>query len=191
MAKTNGFWWQVETRWMPALGFWLGNHLAMNWLPYGPRHWFLRRFCHMRIGPESTMCGGCFVTGNHIEIGSNTIINRYTYLDGRVPLKIGNNVNVSHYTLIQTLTHDPQSPDFAGLAKPVTIGDHVWIGARALICPGVTIGEGAVIGAGSVVTKDVEPYTIVAGNPARFIRNRNRDLRYRTVYAPLFDTDIQ
>jgi acetyltransferase-like isoleucine patch superfamily enzyme len=55
---------------------------------------------------------------------------------------------VSHYTLIQTLTHDPQSPDFASAEKPVTIGDHAWIGARALICPGVTIGEGAVVAAG-------------------------------------------
>jgi acetyltransferase-like isoleucine patch superfamily enzyme len=71
------------------------------------------------------------------------------------------------------------------------IEDHVWIGARAIISPGVRIGEGAVIGAGSVVTRDVEPYTIVAGNPARFIKERSRDLRYKSRYFPFFDTDIQ
>jgi len=71
------------------------------------------------------------------------------------------------------------------------IHDHVWIGARAIICPGVTIGEGAVVAAGAVVTQDVEPYTIVGGNPARYIKDRTRDLVYRTRYRPLFDTDIQ
>jgi acetyltransferase-like isoleucine patch superfamily enzyme len=106
-------------------------------------------------------------------------------------LKIGNNVNVSHYTLIQTLTHDPQNPDFVCLCKPVVVEDHVWIGARAIILPGVTLGEGCVIGAGAVVTKDVPPYTIAVGNPARVVRERTRDLRYRSRYFPLFDTDIQ
>ena len=55
-------------------------------------------------------------------------------------------------------------------AKPVTLGDNVWLASNVVILPGVTVGEGAVIGAGSVVTKDVEPYTVVAGNPARFLR---------------------
>ncbi|WHU91108.1 acyltransferase [Burkholderia vietnamiensis] len=145
----------------------------------------------MKIGRDSSIAMGCFVTGYHISIGDNTVVNRYTYLDGRVPLTIGNNVNISHYTLIQTLTHDPQNPDFICLCKPVVIEDHVWIGARAIISPGVRIGEGAVVGAGSVVTRDVEPYTIVAGNPARYIKERTRDLRYRSRYFPFFDTDIQ
>ncbi len=134
---------------------------------------------------------GCFVTGRHIEIGHNSVINRFSYLDGRVPLKIDNNVNISHYTLIQTLTHDAQSPDFVCMEKPVVIGDFVWIGARAIICLGVTVGEGAVIAAGAVVTTDVEPYTLVGSNPAKFIKNRATGLRYHTRYFPLFDTDIQ
>jgi acetyltransferase-like isoleucine patch superfamily enzyme len=183
--------WHWRFRYRPAVCFFLGNHLFMNWTPSRLRHWFLRRYCNVRIGANSSIAMGCFVTGRDIEIGSNTVINRHTYLDGRVPLRIGNNVNVSHHTLIQTLTHDPQDPDFRCLEKPVVIGDHAWIGARAIICPGVAIGEGAVIGAGSVVTRDVAPYTIVGGNPAVFIKERNRDLRYRTRYFPLFDTDIQ
>lgn len=181
----------IRWRFKPAVCFYLGNHLFMNYMPYRVRHGFLRRFCQVRIGHDSSIAMGCFVTGYHISIGNNTVINRYTYLDGRVPLTIGNNVNISHYTLIQTLTHDPQNPDFVCLSKPVVIEDHVWIGARAIISPGVRIGEGAVIGAGSVVTRDVQPYTIVAGNPARFIKERSRDLRYISRYFPFFDTDIQ
>ena len=184
-------WTSIRWRYKSALCFYLGNHLFMNWMPYIVRHWWLRRFCNVRIGRGTSIHMGCFVTGYNIEIGSNTTINRYTYLDGRVPLKIGNNVNVSHYTVIQTLTHDPQNPDFVCLERPVVIGDYAWIGVRAIICPGVVIGEGAVVAAGAVVTKDVAPYTIVGGNPAKHIKGRAQDLRYKIVYRPLFDTDIQ
>ena len=181
----------VRTRLLPALAFYLGNHLFMNHTPYRVRHWYLRRFCGVRLGRDSSIAMGCFITGYNLRIGDNTVINRFTYLDGRCDLVIGNNVNISHFTLIQTLTHDPQSPGFACLVRPVTIEDHVWIGARALICPGVTIGEGAVIGAGAVVTADVPPYAVAAGNPARVVNTRTRDIRYRSRYFPFFDTDIQ
>ncbi|WP_082741866.1 MULTISPECIES: DapH/DapD/GlmU-related protein [Burkholderia] len=191
VSSLKSFYRFVRWRFKPAVCFYLGNHLFMNYMPYRIRHWFLGRFCQVKIGRDSSIAMGCFVTGYHISIGDNTVVNRYTYLDGRVPLTIGNNVNISHYTLIQTLTHDPQNRDFVCLCKPVVIEDHVWIGARAIISPGVRIGEGAVVGAGSVVTRDVEPYTIVAGNPARFIKERTRDLRYRSRYFPFFDTDIQ
>jgi acetyltransferase-like isoleucine patch superfamily enzyme/glycosyltransferase involved in cell wall biosynthesis len=185
------FFRELKSRYLPALGFWLGNHLFMNWMPYTIRHAFLRKYCGVTIGKDSAICSGCFITGYGVHIGDNTVINRFTYLDGRVPLYIGNNVNVSHYTLIQTLTHDPQNPDFVCVEGPVRIGDHAWIGSRVLVMPGVTIGEGAVVAAGSVVTKDVAPYAIVAGVPAKFVKQRTRDLRYRTKYFPLFDTDIQ
>jgi len=66
---------------------------------------------------------------------------------------------------------------------PTEIGNDVWIGLRAIIMPGVRIGDGAVIGAGSIVTKDVAPYAIVAGNPARFIRNRFTDEQIASLLA--------
>ena len=182
---------KLHTRYIPALSYWMGNHFFMNWTPYVIRHWFLSKICNVTIGPDSSICMGCFITGSKIEIGHNSVINRFSYLDGRVSLKIGNNVNISHYTLIQTLTHDPQNIDFVCQEKPVAIDDYVWIGERAIICPGVHIGEGAVVAAGAVVTKDVAPYTIVGGNPAVFIKNRTTGLRYHTRYFPLFDTDIQ
>ncbi|OGW40304.1 MAG: acetyltransferase [Nitrospirae bacterium GWD2_57_9] len=178
-------------RCLQGVVFYLANHVVMNQPFYGVRHWFLRLFCRIEIGADSSIHMGCFITGSNIKIGNNTVINRQTYLDGRAGLTIGSNVNISHQTLIQTLTHDPQDARFGILRKPVVIADHVWIGSRALILPGVTIGEGAVIGAGSVVTRDIPPYTIAVGNPAKVIKTRNRNLEYETRYFPYFDTDIQ
>ena len=181
----------LQTRFVPALHFFLVNNFVLMWLPYAVGRWYLQTFCGLKIGRDTSIAAHCFITGGDIRIGDNTAINRFVYLDGRAPLSIGNNVNISHYVKIQTLTHDPQNCDFVCLVKPVRIDDHVWIGTAAIIMPGVTIGEGAVVAAGSVVTKDVPPYVIVGGNPARYLKDRNRDLRYRTKYFPLFDTDIQ
>jgi acetyltransferase-like isoleucine patch superfamily enzyme len=178
-------------RYLDALRFYLANHFFMNFTPYFFRHWYLKNICQIKIGSESSIHMGCFITGTNIEIGNNTVINRKTYLDGRVSLKIGNNVNISHQTILHTLTHDPQNCDFICICKPVTIEDHAWIGARAIILPGVTVGEGAVIGAGSVVTHSIIPYSIVAGNPAKIIKMRDRNIKYKSKYFPFFDTDIQ
>ena len=175
--------------------YYLANNLFMNLPFYSLKHWYLRNFLKIKIGKDSTINYRCFITGNEkealISIGDNTIINRETYLDGRVELKIGNNVNISHKTIIQTLTHDPQDSHFNCLCKPVIIADNVWIGTAAIILPGVTIGEGAVIGAGAVVTKDIPEYTIAVGNPAKVIKNRERDIQYKSKYRPYFDSDIQ
>lgn len=178
-------------RFRSATCFYVANHIFMKLPSYRFRHWYLKTFCGLKLGKDSSIHLGCFITGYDIEIGRNSVINRQTYLDGRVPLKIGNNVNVSHRVLIHTLTHDPQDPAFACIESPVVIEDYVWIGAAAIILPGVTIGEGAVVGAGAVVTKDLPPYTIAAGNPARIIGHRNRNLSYRVRYFPFYDTDVQ
>jgi acetyltransferase-like isoleucine patch superfamily enzyme len=183
--------WALPGTLLPAACFWLANHVFMPFAPYRARHWFLRRYCGLVLGEGSSICAGCFITGTHVRIGANSVVNRGTYLDGRGGLHIGDNVNISHQALLQTLTHDPRRADFAVVALPVTIHNHVWIGARAIICPGVTLGEGAVVGAGAVVTRDVAAWTIVAGNPARRIGDRPQDIAYRTHYRPWFDTDIE
>ena len=83
-----------------------------------------------------------------------------------------------------TLGHDPRSATFEDRGGDVVIGDRVWIGYRAIILPGVTIGEGAVVGSGAVISKNVDPYAIVAGNPARKIGERPKDLVYECDYRP-------
>lgn len=119
-----------------------------------------------------------------ITIGNNTIINQHCLLDGRGGLRIGNNVNISSHTLLIPGTHDIQSSsDFTGTAHPIIIEDYVWLCTRCTILAGVTIGCGAVVAAGAVVTKSVMPYSVVAGVPARPIGTRNPDLHYKLTYG--------
>lgn len=126
-----------------------------------------------------------FLNGRKIFLGERNVINFGCLLDGRgYAVRFGNDVSIGPDASILTLGHDPQSPDMADRGGDVVIGDRVWIGYRALILPGITIGEGAVVAAGSVLTRDVEPYTIVAGSPARKIGERNRALTYRLNYRP-------
>jgi maltose O-acetyltransferase len=113
-----------------------------------------------------------------VHIGGNCSLGFHVVIDGRGGLSIGSNCNISSDVAIWTAEHDIQSPDFRYVAEPVTIGDYAWISHRAIILPGITIGPGAVVAAGAVVTKDVAPYTIVAGVPATKIGDRNRNLKY-------------
>jgi maltose O-acetyltransferase len=110
---------------------------------------------------------------NGSRIGRNTLINRRCTLDFRSGLTIGENVSISPEVMILAGTHDVNDPQFAAVAGAVTIEDYVWIGTRAMILPGVTIGRGAVVVAGSQVSKNVPPMTIVAGSPARPIGMRD------------------
>jgi acetyltransferase-like isoleucine patch superfamily enzyme len=177
-------------RFCVAIAYFLYNNLVSRFPSYAARGAFLRNVLRLKIGDGAALHMGCFVTGRHISIGARSVINRGCYLDGRGTLEIGADVSISPECYLLTLTHDSQDSAFAAVAKPVTIENRAWIGARALVLPGVRIGEGAVVGAGAVVTRDVEPFSIVAGNPARKIGERNRALAYSLSYFPYFDTDV-
>ncbi|TWT92697.1 DapH/DapD/GlmU-related protein [Stieleria varia] len=126
-----------------------------------------------------------FMNGRRISLGARTVLNFGTLLDGRTfPIEIGEDVSIGPDATILTLGHDPQSPTFQTSGGPVTIGNRVWIGYGAMVMPGVSIGEGAVVAAGAVVTKDVEPFTIVAGIPAKTIGQRNQELEYQLDFRP-------
>lgn len=111
--------------------------------------------------------------GNHIEIGQNSFINFGVAMIDVGKIIIGNHVLIGPNTGIYTAIH-PTDPEIRAKgiqkARPIVIEDKVWIGGSVTILPGVRIGYGAIIGAGSVVTKDVPSMNIVAGNPAKLIR---------------------
>lgn len=118
---------------------------------------------------------------NKLTIGEGSIIGDKAILDARNGIEIGKNVNLSTGVSIWTEQHDHRDPEFkcnSSEKYKVTIEDRAWIGPNAIILHSVKIGEGAVVGAGSVVTKDVEPFTVVGGIPAKIINHRNQDLKY-------------
>lgn len=137
---------------------------------------------------------GCYIMRNvdirkpkNIKLGKNVVINKKTMLDGRgANLSIGDNTDIAQEVNIWTLTHDVNDSMHRVYGKPVTICDHCWIGARVTVLPGITIGRGAVIGTCSVVTKDVPPLAIVAGNPAKVIGKRENPLEFELNFHPWF-----
>lgn len=119
-----------------------------------------------------------FYAPKGVQIADHSIIGNDVFLDGRAGIQIGRNVNIGGEVNIFTWQHDPDSVDFVVKGGPVVIEDYAYIATRSIILPGVTIHEGAVIAAGSVVTKDVPAYTVVGGVPAKFIKERTKTLTY-------------
>ena len=117
----------------------------------------------------------------NLKIGKGSIIGDKAILDARCGITIGKNVNFSSEVSIWSEQHDHRDPYFRCETQEKTrvqIGDRVWIGPRAIILHSVKIGEGAIVAAGAVVTKNIPSFAIVAGVPAKIIGYRNQHLEY-------------
>jgi acetyltransferase-like isoleucine patch superfamily enzyme len=161
---------------------------GVGWYPSHLVRRFFYRLAGMKIGRGSTihMMARIYDPRN-IIIGEDTLIGEKATLDGRRQLKdshggleIGSHVDIASEVMIWTSEHDLADPDMRPIEEKVVIEDYVFIGPRAIILPGVRVGKGAVVAAGAVVTKDVEPFSIVAGVPAKPIgtrQNQNPDYK--------------
>lgn len=129
------------------------------------------------IGPGSIVSTPfCCEFGSNIRIGIHSYLNFNVTLLDVGPIVIGDNVMIAPNVQIYTATHDEDAVlrrSWAVYGKAVTIGDDVWIGGGAIICPGVTIGPRCIIGAGAVVTRDIPADSVAVGNPARVVRQVN------------------
>ena len=153
------------------------NHFAAALTGYIPIHTIrllLYKFLFgVDVPLDSIIYRRCrYNTPAGVHIGHHSIIATDAYFDGRKGLFIGNNVNIAAEVRIFTLEHDITSPNFGAKGGAVHIDDWVYIGPRVTILQSVRIGTGAVVAAGAVVTKDVEPWTMVGGVPAKFIKER-------------------
>lgn len=165
--------------------------MLLRWVGHVPFHHF-RRLCYrlagVKIGRGSAVHMWCnFFQPKGVMIGEDTIIGDHAFLDGRAPLKIGDHVDIASEVLIYNSEHNIHSENMEVQEEPITIEDYVFIGPRAIILPGVTVGKGAVIAAGAVVTHDVPSGKVVGGVPAREIMERGlNDYSYRLGRARWF-----
>jgi maltose O-acetyltransferase len=171
------------------------NYVVANIPSYTVRHWWYRQVLGVQLGESSGILLGCYLwfygpgqmRRNGLRIGKCTRINRGCTLDCRGSLSIGDYVNISPGVTILTSDHDYNDPAFPGRDRGVVIGDHVWIGTRAMIMGGVTVGRGAVISAGAVVGTDVAPGTVMMGVPARPVGRREAEPEEVYIRLPLFE----
>lgn len=165
----------------------LANRVVSRVPSHRVRLFFYRRVMGFKIGQHSyVFMDAWFYCKEGMNIGHHTVVNEKCRLDSRGGLEIGSNVSISPEVCVLTADHDPQSRDFAARTSPVRIEDYAFIGTRAIILRGVTVGRGAVVAAGAVVTKDVPAFSIVAGSPAVRIGMRTTDLEYTVDYCRLF-----
>jgi acetyltransferase-like isoleucine patch superfamily enzyme len=161
----------VGTLLRPVPGF---EGFALRWLLYKVLCRRLAGFCYIYPGARLSHVYG-------MSIGRNFHVNAGAFLYGRGGLTIGDHVMVGPNAVIVTSQHrwdDPRLPMvlLGHQMAPVTIGSDVWIGANAVVLPGIRIAEGTIVSAGAVVTQDTQPFTIVGGVPARTIGERPRAL---------------
>jgi maltose O-acetyltransferase len=156
------------------------THIPSNNLRVG----YLRRL-GMQAGPHTYLFGGSEVLAPHkLRIAGNCHVGRFCQVDARGGIDIGRNVVIASHCLLISADHDLDDPGFPGRLAPIAIGDRVWIASRSVVTKGVTLGEGAVVAAGAVVTRDVDPWTVVGGVPAAPIGDRNREQTYEIDFGP-------
>lgn len=162
------------------------ERLTLKWVGEMPSHhvrnFFYRHIYLVRMASKVVIYAGAEIRNpSGLIIGKGSIIGDNAILDAREGIEIGTDVCFASGVRIWTLQHDYRDPYFACNPEhygPVKIGNRAWIGPHTIILRNVTIGEGAVVAAGAVVTKDVPPYTLVAGVPAKIIGKRPMNLKY-------------
>jgi len=160
-----------------ALFLWIANHLPKGRIGTRARHEALR-WAGLRLSPKVIVMGPVTITppgsGGRIAIGSRSFLNANVRFGGEGGITIGRFAQIAPGVAFETSSHEltfENGRSRATVTAPVVLQDHVWIGAGAIILPGVTIGRGAVVAAGAIVTHDVPPKTLVGGVPARFLRD--------------------
>jgi len=150
--------------------------LVLKYVGFIPIH-SIRKIIYILVGinmplDSNIYMGANFFNPSGITIGHDSLIGSGAFLDGRAPLTIGNHTSLASEVMIYNDEHNVHDQNYSNSFGPVTIGDYVFIGPRAIIMPGITIGNGAVIAAGAIVTKNVPDFEVWGGVPAKKISDR-------------------
>jgi len=175
--------WTARARYLLRSLILFGANRVIGLLPgHRLRLAYYRRLLGWNIGNRSSVHHGLKVFGGRgrVTIGDRSTLQMDCLIvgAGMDDLVIGNDVAIAYRAMLIMGSHDILSPSFDGITGPITIEDHVFVGSGAAILLGVTLGEGAVVTAGSVVTKSVPPFSIVRGNPAQVVGRRPKNLSY-------------
>lgn len=163
--------------------FYLFNNWLTNFPNYALRKFYLKNIMGIKVGQQTFIHMGCFFYPK-VQVGNNSVIGRQCHLLGDITIK--DNVSITAQTYIFASSHYKDSSTFEAYVSPVVIEDYAWIGARAMILPGVKIGKGAILGAASTATKSIDDFAICVGTPAKQVGVRSEALDYNLVYFPYF-----
>ena len=177
----------IKSKLKPGWEWWFTNSFLYNFPSKRFRNYMLRKMGMTFQGDARIYAGFHIRNPRGIVLGNGVSIGPKVLLDGRKGLTIEEGAVIGYGAIIWTLNHDYNDIHFCGKGAPVTIGRRAWICSNSIILPGITIGEGAVVASGAVVTHDVEPYTIVGGVPAKVIGKR-AEKEYDYLYRADKDT---
>lgn len=140
-----------------------------------------------KIGKNTVLCRRTEVLfPKGLQLADGVAVGWFAELDARGGIIVDHDTNISSHVKLITGSHDVDDPHFTADFRPIRVGHHCWIGTGATILQGVEIGDGAVVAAGAVVTRNIPPHEIWGGVPARFIKKRNSTLNYNVKGAPAF-----
>jgi len=165
--------------------------LVLKYIGHIPSHTF-RKIIYILAGinmpfDSSIYMGANFFNPSGITIGHDSLVGKNSFLDGRAKLSIGSHSSLASEVMIYNDEHNIHSPNYENSFGPVTIGDYVFIGPRVIILPNVKIGNGAIVAAGAVVTKDIPDFEVWGGVPAKKISDRqNKNPQYHLGRPMLF-----
>ncbi len=155
-----GITWAVGAKWLP-------RSVGSGW-----KRFLLRLFGAKIASTAAVYSSAKVYYPANLEMGEYACIASDVDCYNVAPIRLGKFSTVSQGAFLCTASHNITSPNHELITSPITIGDQAWVGAGAFVGMGVTVNNGAVVGARSAVFKDVEPWTVVGGNPAKFIKNR-------------------
>lgn len=170
---------EPKPRHLKRIAWYMVNRTIFRCIPTTPlryvRNMMLRSF-GAEIPLGSLVYSSCTIWAPwNLELGKNSCIGPKTQIYNKAKIAIGDNSVISQGAFLCTATHDIRKSTHPLVSFPIVIGSGAWIAADAFVGPGVTIGEGAVVGARAAVFKDVESWTVVGGNPAKFLRKREME----------------
>lgn len=164
---------RARPMWAEALWMVVQALLVSSWVPGSAHRRGLLKAFGARIGDGVVIKPKVKIKFPwRLEIGDYSWIGEDVWIDNLAPVKIGSNACISQGAYLCTGSHDWSSPTFDLIVKPITIGDGAWVAAKSTVGPGVTVGEGAVLGLGSTTSKDLEPWCVYSGSPAELVRKR-------------------